>query len=130
MSADLRAIAGALIPAGRGLPAGGEVDLDWPAAAVPQVREELQRAVSALAGAPDPVCALEDLRARDARAAATLEAVVAAAYYRDPRVASMIGFDGRRAREVVAAGLEAELEPLIARVAARGPRWREPPPRG
>lgn len=100
----LRLIAGAMLPGEAGAaPSGAEVDLTAPLAADPAFAEEVARGLDAIA----------------------LAACVA--YYADPRVRAALGYEGPRAAPPppFEAGV---LDPLIARVRARGARYRDAPP--
>jgi hypothetical protein len=91
-----------LLPGGAGLPAASELDLVWPEPVPPGV-------VDALRGGPEPD--------RDA-----LLLVVADAYYAHPAVRAALGYPGPRAIVLPALpdARDAELEPLLERVRARG----------
>ena len=96
-----------LLPGGAGLPAASELDLVWPEPVPPGV-------VDALRGGPEPD--------RDA-----LLLAVADAYYAHPAVRAALGYPGPRAIALPALpdARDAELEPLLERVRARGASYRE-----
>jgi hypothetical protein len=103
-----------LLPGGAGLPAASELDLVWPETVPPAV-------VDALRAGREP----------DADA---LRLVVADAYYAHPAVRSALGYPGPRSIPLppLPDSRDAELEPLLERVRARGPMYRgaggcEPP---
>ena len=96
-----------LLPGGAGLPGASELDLVWPDPVAPGV-------VDALRGGHEPD--------RDA-----LLLVVADAYYAHPAVRAALGYPGPRSIPLPALpdARDAELEPLLERVRARGPSYRE-----
>jgi hypothetical protein len=103
-----------LLPGGAGLPAASELDLVWPETVPPAV-------VGALRAGREP----------DADA---LRLVVADAYYAHPAVRAALGYPGPRSIPLppLPDARDAELEPLLERVRARGPIYRgaggcEPP---
>ncbi len=155
--AALRRAADALIPAADGLPSAAEVDVEALLAADARIVADVARALDALAARAADLLAPADVRGVDARepcapgdargtetdrllpaldalaaadpaAHAALALVVATAYYADPRVRAAIGYEGPRAIPLPAPDADDDLQPLLDRVVARGPRYREIPP--
>jgi hypothetical protein len=135
----LRRFADALIPAGDGMPAAGEVgvadgQLDRVLAARPDLAGPLARAL-ADADPGDYDGTLERLRAGDLEAYDALLLVIAGGYYTDARVRKLLGYDGQQPVEVrpeiipnyVEEGL---IEPLLARGPVYRPVDAQPAPTG
>jgi hypothetical protein len=101
-----------LLPGGAGMPAASELDLAWPD--VP--------------GLPGALAALRAGRPVDPAGTAALRLAVAAAYYAHPDVRAALGYPGPRAIDMppLPDARDAELEPLLARVRARGAIYRAP----
>jgi len=98
------------------LPGAGALDLAWPDALAPRLRDALDRALAARRAG----------RAPDPDAAAALRLVVVDAYYTHPDVRAAIGYPGPRAIPLppLPDARDAELEPLLDRLRARGQLWR------
>jgi hypothetical protein len=95
------------------LPGAGALDLAWPDALAPRLRDALDRALAARRAGREP----------DPEADAALRLVVVDAYYAHPEVRAALGYPGPRAIPLPPRS-DAELEPLLDRVRARGPVWR------
>lgn len=127
--ATLARLADLLIPGGDGMPAARAADvagagLDRVLLAEPRHASPLARFLTRAAGA-DSLAALDALSRQDAEGFRALTVVVANAYFMHPEVRQAIGYPGQQARDS-SIGLPAGLDPLIARVTARGPIWRDP----
>jgi hypothetical protein len=108
------------------LPGGDGGGLDAALTADPRVELAARRALAALAPA-DVAAGLTALAAADPEAHAALLLVVATAHYADADVRHALGYDGPQAIALPDDDLDADLAPLLARVQARGPRYREAP---
>lgn len=127
----LSALADALLPARSDLPGAGELDLESAFTVRPDLREPAERGLARLgvaASGDDRAlrAAFTRLARQDAEAHAVLALVVCSVYYADARVCAAIGYHGPDpAEQPDLASEDVELRPLIARVAARGPRFRD-----
>jgi hypothetical protein len=103
--------------AARLLPGAAALELVWPEALAPRLRDALGRALAARRAGREP----------DPEAAAALRLVVVDAYYAHPDVRASIGYPGPRAIALppLPDARDAQLEPLLERVRARGPMWRD-----
>jgi hypothetical protein len=127
--AALARLADLLIPGGAGMPPARQADvagagLDRVLAAEPRHGPPLVRFLALAAGADD-LAALDALSRADAEGFRALTIVVANAYFMHPGVRQAIGYPGQQARDA-GIGLPPDLDPLLARVTARGPVWRAP----
>jgi hypothetical protein len=111
------------------LPGGRDVLPDAALVADPRIEAAARRALEALAGWPDDLAdGLSALAAADPMAHDALLLVVTAAHYADPGVRDAVAYDGPRSVPLPDRDPDADLEPLLARVRARGPRYRAIPP--
>jgi hypothetical protein len=134
---ELRAVLGgladALIPAGDGMPSGGEVALGRGALEAvleirPDVREDLARLLEA-AGGTDPAAEVERLRTEDPEGFEVLTTVVAGGYFLDEGVRDALGYRGQRAVPIdPSEPPDYERDGLLASVIERGPIYRPTPP--
>jgi hypothetical protein len=110
------------------LPGGEDVELDAALVADPRIDVAARRGLRALAAHVDDLeRGLAELATTDPQAYGALLLVVSAAHYADARVRDAIGYEGPRALPLPGGEPDADLEPLLARVRARGPRYREIP---
>ncbi len=102
--------------AARLLPGAAALELTWPDELAPRLRAALGRALAARRAGREP----------DPEAAAALRLVVVDAYYAHPDVRAALGYPGPRAIPLppLPDARDAELEPLLDRVRARGTLWR------
>jgi hypothetical protein len=111
------------------VPGGEDVRHAAALAAEPRVEAAARRGLEVLAsGADDLEHGLAALAVADPVAHDALLLVVAAAHYADPRVRDAVGYDGPRSLPLPERDPDADLQPLLARVRARGPRYRAIPP--
>ena len=98
------------------LPGAGALDLAWPDALAPRLRDALDRALAARRAGREP----------DPEADAALRLIVVDAYYAHPDVRAALGYPGPRAIPLppLPDARDAELEPLLDRLRARGQLWR------
>jgi hypothetical protein len=121
----LARVAAVLLPADE--PAGHGA-LEAALAASPGIADGVRAALAPLARrGGDLDTALADLVATDAVAAQELALLVASAHYAAPAVRAAIGYPGPQAIPLppLPDAADAELEPLMARLAARGPSYRD-----
>ncbi len=130
----LAALADILVPAGRGMPSAGEVDLcraGGPVDRVLAIRPDLAAALPAMLDAWTGPATQDGVEAfaqgRPESFAALLETVIGA-YYLDREVKRRLGYDGQQALTLPRAGIGGEdhLEALLEAPA----RWRRPPATG
>ena len=127
-TALLDEVAAMLLPAGDGVP--GAAGMSWEAAlaAEPRLLEPVCAALTALTDHPGGLpAAVADLTAREDPAGDALLLVILATYYGRPDVRRAIGYPGPLAVELppLPDARDAALDPLLDRVRARGPRYRD-----
>ena len=126
------ALADVLIPAGSGMPSGGDVALgrgmlDEVLRIRDDLVEPLVRVLDAAAGA-DPKAEVERLQAEDPDGFATLSTLVAGGYFLDEEVREAIGYKGQQAIPLPQDGTpDYEEDGLIQAVIDRGPIYRPTP---
>lgn len=125
----LAALAGVLIPAGRGLPSAPEAGVPGPLLdRVLALRADARAVLAdALAIRPDlpAEAAVPVMEAAAPDLLAALFEVLAAAYYLSPQVRAGIGYAGQQALALPRGGFGAE--ELALEMMASPPRWRVPP---
>jgi hypothetical protein len=134
---ELRAVfaglADVLIPAGAGMPSGGEVALERGALeAVLGIRPDVVEGLAALldgARGADPSAEVDRLRADDADGFQLLTTVVAGGYFLDDGVREALGYRGQQAVPIEhQTPPDYEQDGLLASVIERGPIYRPTPP--
>jgi len=137
IDAELRAVfaglADVLIPAGSGMPSGGEVALERDALdAVLEIRPDVVEGLTALldgAREADPAAEVERLVADDPDGFQLLTTVVAGGYFLDDGVREALGYPGQQAVPIQPqAPPDYERDGLLAAVIERGPIYRPTPP--
>jgi len=133
---ELRAVfaglADALIPAGSGLPSGGEVaiergGLDAVLAVRADLVADLRRLLEA-ARVADPVAEVDRLRAEDEAGFQALTTVAGGGYFLDAEVRESLGYRGQEAVPIEhTEPRDYEREGLLDSVAGRGPIYRPTP---
>jgi len=128
--AVLAGLADALIPAGEGMPAASAAGvagggLDRVLQARPDLAAEVKRVLAAARGR-DPAAALSELRAKDPAGFSALAELVPGAYFMDPEVRALIGYQGQTARPIDP-DPESLLSDLLRPVLERGPIYRPTP---
>jgi hypothetical protein len=128
----LQSLADVLIPAGAGMPSGGEVlrrgGLDAVLHIRPEVGADLARLLNAVQGA-DAAAEVDRLRADDPDGFDVLTSVVAGGYFLDEGVREALGYRGQRAVAIEPSEPpDYEREGLLASVIERGPIYRPTPP--
>ena len=125
-------LADALIPAGGGMPSGGEVaiergGLDAVLAIRPDVAADLRALLEAARGA-DPVAEVDRLRAEDELGFQLLTTVVGGGYFLDEGVRDALGYRGQEAVPIERTDPpDYERDGLLASVIERGPIYRPTP---
>ena len=136
IDAELRTVfaglADVLIPAGDGMPSGGEVALERGALdAVLTVRPDVEAGLADLleaARGADPEAEVERLRADDEAGFQLLTTVVGGGYFLDDGVRAAIGYRGQEAVPVEHLDPpDYERDGLLASVVERGPIYRPTP---
>jgi hypothetical protein len=136
ISAELRTVfaglADVLIPAGAGMPSGGEVALERGALdAVLALRPDVVIGLAALlqtAAGVDPATEVERMRAEDEAGFQLLTTVVAGGYFLDQGVREALGYRGQEAVPIVPMDPpDYERDGLLASVIERGPIYRPTP---
>jgi hypothetical protein len=136
ISAELRTVfaglADVLIPAGAGMPSGGEVALERGALdAVLALRPDVLIGLAALlqtAAGVDPATEVERIRAEDEAGFQLLTTVVAGGYFLDQGVREALGYRGQEAVPIVPMDPpDYERDGLLASVIERGPIYRPTP---
>jgi hypothetical protein len=119
----LARVAAVLLPGGPTPPAALAAALEASPGVVAGVRD----ALTGLARSDDLDTAVADLVATDAVAAQELALAIVAAHYADPAVRTAIGYPGPQAIPLppLPDPADAELEPLLQRLAARGASYRD-----
>jgi len=137
IGAELQAVfarlADVLIPAGAGMPSGGEVALERGALdAVLELRPDVVAGLAGLlraAADADPAAEVERLRAEDEAGFQLLTTVVAGGYFLDQGVRAALGYRGQEAVPIVPVDPpDYERDGLLASVIERGPIYRPTPP--
>jgi hypothetical protein len=126
-------LADVLIPAGAGMPSGGEVALGHGALeAVLGVRPDVVEGLVALlegARGADPAAEVDRLRADDPDGFQLLTTVVAGGYFLDDGVREALGYRGQQAVPIEPqTPPDYEQDGLLASVIERGPIYRPTPP--
>jgi hypothetical protein len=125
-------LADVLIPAGAGMPSGGEVALERGALdAVLALRPDVLIGLAALlqtAAGVDPATEVERIRAEDEAGFQLLTTVVAGGYFLDQGVREALGYHGQEAVPIVPMDPpDYERDGLLASVIERGPIYRPTP---
>lgn len=127
-AALLDEVAGLLLPASDGVPGAAGLSFEAALAAEPLLVEPVRAALAGLADRPGSLsAAVEALTARADPAGDALLLVVLATYYGQPSVRRAIGYPGPLAVALppLPDVRDAVLDPLLERVRARGPRYRD-----
>jgi hypothetical protein len=125
-------LADALIPAGGGMPSGGEVavergGLDAVLAIRPEVAADLRELLEAARDA-DPAAEVARLRAEDEAGFQLLTTVVGGGYFLDDGVRAELGYRGQEAVPIEHTNPpDYERDGLLASVIERGPIYRPTP---
>jgi len=133
LKTTLAGLADVLIPAGEGMPSGGEVVVGRDAlGAVLRIRPELAGGLHELLEAvrgEDPAAALGRLESDDAAAFGLLTTVVAGGYFFDRQVREALDYHGQQAVPIeTLEPPDYERDGLLASVVERGPIYRPTPP--
>ena len=125
-------LADVLIPAGAGMPSGGEVALRHGALdAVLGIRPDVAKGLAALLDAArgaDPAAEVDRLRADDPDGFQLLTTVVAGGYFLDDGVREALGYRGQQAVPIERqTPPDYEQDGLLASVIERGPIYRPTP---
>lgn len=127
-TALLGEVAGLLLPAGDHIPGAGGLSFEAALAAEPLLVAPVRSALAGLAEHPGGLPqAVADLTTREDPAGDALLLVVLATYYGQPSVRRAIGYPGPLAVPLppLPDARDAVLDPLLERVRARGPRYRD-----
>ncbi|MDG2223024.1 MAG: hypothetical protein P8L85_16710 [Rubripirellula sp.] len=127
----LNRLADVLIPASDGMPSASQADLEtWHQSVLdarPELAEPLQTLIAS-ATAKEPSTHVEYLRKHNRRIFRVLSTIVSAAYFMNPSVQKLIGYNGQQAlpTDPVDDNIEADLieADLIEAVVSRGPIFR------
>jgi hypothetical protein len=127
-AARLSALADVLVPAGSGMPSGGDVGVAGRGIErVLAARPDLVPALARVLDQPGPAREAVDRLARLAPAdLAALRTAVLGAYYLDDEVRQRLRYPGQQARPIVE-DEEPEVRVLLRPVIQRGRTFREPP---